>query len=713
MNHRKGGSLRLQHSRKTGYIQLCELDPDPPAAFRKKGQNMKELSNQLQDLKKARRWVCWKRVTRDGKTTKPPFNPRTGYGAKTNDPDTWGTYEEAKAAHERGDYDGIGFVFTDTEFFGIDLDHVLNEGKISAAAEDVLKTVESYTEKSPSGDGLHILCRGRAPEGARKAKRGEGNDFEIYDRTSPRYFTVTGDVFRDLPIAEKTAEAAAIHRKYWPQEQPKQETPQKASERPQERDPFAEYDILHKMFESAHGDEIRRLWEGDTSANGGDHSAADLSLCAHLIYWTDGDAGLADRLFRRSGLMREKWDRRMSSRSDRTYGQQTIEKALSGWTPRAQAPQQTQRTQGTEGTQQPQKKEAAPDLGRFIPHNVEAYLKEKTFEKDIEYFRQYKDRKTGFVQIDKHLTLYPGLAVLGGVASLGKTTFCTQLADQLIRKGETVLYFSMEQQPIELVTKGLTRTLCEVDPATQLTNIEVKNGATSASLDKAKALYAERSKEFYIVNCDFNTTVEQIREYVIQFMKDHSGKKPVLFIDYLQLIAPPEELRGKSDKEIVDHVAKALKMLQQEKELLIICISNFNRSNYIVPVSESSFKESGMIEYCADYLWGLQFSLLSDPMAFKRVGTKGGITEFTIIDKIHAVEEEKNKNPKEIEFVSIKSRNGKQSYGAYFQYYVERDYFREYPESTYNKGRGYYPELNTPERDFDPFSQLEEDLEEF
>lgn len=673
---------------------------------------MKDLSNQLQDLKAAKNWVCWKRVTRDGKTTKPPYNPRTGYGAKTNDPSTWSTYEEAKAAHERGEYDGIGFVFTNTDFFGIDLDHVLSDGKISAAAADVLKTVESYTEKSPSGDGLHILCRGRAPEGARKARRGEGNDFEIYDRNSPRYFTVTGEVFRDLPIEERTSEAAKIHRKYWPQEQPKQEPPQKASERPQERDRFAEYDILQKMFASAHGDEIRRLWEGDMSANGGDHSAADLSLCAHLIYWTDGDVNMTDHLFRSSGLMREKWDRSYSRSSGQTYGQHTIEKALTGWTPRAQAPQQTQRTQGTGETAQPQSA-AAPDLGRFIPHNVEAYLKEKIFEKDIDYFKRYKDRKTGFVQIDQYLTLYPGLAVLGGVSSLGKTSFSMQLADQLIRKGETVLYFAMEQQPIELVTKGLTRTLYEVDPLTHLSNIDVKNGATSDALEKAKALYAERSKDLYIVNCDFNTTVEQIREYVLQFMKDHGGKKPILFIDYLQLIAPPESLRGKSDKEIVDHVVKSLKMFQQENELLIICISNFNRGSYFDPVSESSFKESGMIEYCADYLWGLQLSALEDPDIFTTTGTRGGQKEKTRAKKISLLNEEKDKNPKEVEFVSIKSRNGKQFYTAFFKYYMAADLFREYPESTYNKGKHYYPELSTAKRDFNPFTQQEEDLDEF
>ena len=108
------------------------------------------------------------------------------------------------------------------------------------------------------------------------------------------------------------------------------------------------------------------------------------------------------------------------------------------------------------------------------------------FESDIAYFKQYKGRKTGFEEIDQYLTLYPGLAALGGASSLGKTTFVVNLIDRLLDRGETVLYFSLEQLPIEIITKSLARKIYEKDPFTDLTNIDIKNGATSPELEEIK-----------------------------------------------------------------------------------------------------------------------------------------------------------------------------------------------------------------------------------
>lgn len=69
----------------------------------------------------------------------------------------------------------------------------------------------------------------------------------------------------------------------------------------------------HELLELAHnarnGAEFDRLWAGDTSGHGNDHSKADLALCALLAFWTQKDESRMDRLFRQSGLMRPKWDR--------------------------------------------------------------------------------------------------------------------------------------------------------------------------------------------------------------------------------------------------------------------------------------------------------------------------------------------------------------------------------------------------------------------
>lgn len=83
--------------------------------------------------------------------------------------------------------------------------------------------------------------------------------------------------------------------------------------------------LVQKAGSAANGEKFKRLWEGDTSLHRGDDSAADLALCNILAYWTGNDADRIDRLFRRSGLYRAKWDGR---RGDKTYGQMTIAKAL-------------------------------------------------------------------------------------------------------------------------------------------------------------------------------------------------------------------------------------------------------------------------------------------------------------------------------------------------------------------------------------------------
>ena len=644
----------------------------------------KQKEDQLAEMKKEKRWVCWKLETRKGQLTKPPYNPKTGKNAQANNPATWTDYQTAKAAADRGDYDGIGFVFTNGDYIGIDLDHVFDRRKVEILepAEDLINMVDSYTEISPSGDGFHILIKGSLNR-AKKDKRaygftvnGKKYKYEAYDGSDARYFTVTEKAFKNIPVNGDGGEerARAAYEKYI-RKAPGVDQDQRgeagdiktALEITEEEGDFEISATLQKAFRSKNGDKIRRLYkEGDISDYNDDPSRADQALCDALVYWFNGDLELADRAFRCSALMRDKWDE-VHYASGQTFGEHTLEKALELY--RAQGAQETQRAQKTE-------------KGRFIPSNVAEYLKSGIFETEIDYFRKYKDRKIGFAQLDG-ITLYPGLAFLGGVTSLGKTTFAVQLADHLADQGEHILYFAMEQQPIEIISKGLTRVLYEIDPGTPLTNAKIKDGATSAKLEEAKRIYADRSKNFTVVNCNFNTTVEQIREFITQYIET-AGVSPVIFIDYLQLIAAPEDGIHRSDKERVDHVVASLKMLQQDYELLIVCMSNFNRMSYIDPVSESSFKESGMVEYCADYLWALQPAIMNDKRYLYKIGPKGGVQKTNDIEKMEMLKKERKRYPREIELVCMKNRNGAQYQTAFFWYYTRIDYFRENPDSQYN-----------------------------
>lgn len=275
---------------------------------------MTDYQNVPNDLKKLPQWVL-----RKGKV---PYNPNTGYGAKAGEPSTWGTFEQCLGLV--ANYDGIGFEFNDNGIVGVDLDHVIDEiGIVTPEALDIVKRLNSYTEISPSGTGLHIFVYGDIPETGRKHTE---KGVEIYK--SGRYFTVTGNVFGDLkPVEHREAEIMELFDELFPQGGKDQITidfsPQTHKE-PADID----YNLLDKIRASKQGDKFRKLFDYGDITGYPSHSEADLALCNMLAWWCNKDAGLMDHFFRMSGLMRkEKWDRPESTHG--THGNRTIQEAIS------------------------------------------------------------------------------------------------------------------------------------------------------------------------------------------------------------------------------------------------------------------------------------------------------------------------------------------------------------------------------------------------
>ena len=150
------------------------------------------------ELTERKQWICWKYEQKEGreKPTKVPYNPITGYHAKSTDATTWCTFETALKNLEK--FDGIGFVFSkDDPYVGIDLDNVLDEkGDFKFKdAQDIFEMCNSYTEISPSKKGIHILIKAKLSEkGARNVEENLPRGMcekEMYE--SGRYFTVTGN----------------------------------------------------------------------------------------------------------------------------------------------------------------------------------------------------------------------------------------------------------------------------------------------------------------------------------------------------------------------------------------------------------------------------------------------------------------------------------------------------------------------------------------
>lgn len=271
-----------------------------------------------QELRELPQWVVWR--------NKVPFAPSTGRAASSSDPSGWTDFRTAWAAEPS--YDGVGFVLTANDpYVVIDLDHVLlDDGTLMPDAEAIVREMDTYTEISVSGTGLHLWLRGALPPGG--CRKGA---VEMY--ATARYMTVTGHHLTGTPgtIQDRGAELARMHARIFPPVETVRGTP---------RTPvpitLSDSELLDRARAAKDGADFVALYDrGDLSAHGGDHSRADLALVGRLAFWFGGDPGAIDRVFRSSALMREKWERRDD------YRDRTIREALEGrtefYTPRTPA----------------------------------------------------------------------------------------------------------------------------------------------------------------------------------------------------------------------------------------------------------------------------------------------------------------------------------------------------------------------------------------
>jgi len=285
------------------------------------------------ELQSFRQFVVWRREPRPpAKPAKIPHSPLDGRRASVTEPSDWGTFAQALQVVDC--FDGPGFVLARTDpFAGVDLDGCRNPhtGELASWAADLVGQFDSYTEVSPSQTGVKIWLRGAVPGGGRRQ-----GQIEAYSHG--RFFTITGQKLDGAPAEikscphalEKLLARLGVN-----------SPPHPVISSPASNTRFgliteventgvvgqAELQsILKKARNAANGDRFCRLYDrGDLSEYGGDWSRADFQLCLWLAFWTDRKPMLVDALFRKSALMRPKWDER---RGQLTYGQRTIMAAL-------------------------------------------------------------------------------------------------------------------------------------------------------------------------------------------------------------------------------------------------------------------------------------------------------------------------------------------------------------------------------------------------
>lgn len=280
---------------------------------------------------------------------------------------------------------------------------------------------------------------------------------------------------------------------------------------------------------------------------------------------------------------------------------------------------------------------------------------------------------TGFAKLDAALDggLYAGLYTVGAISSLGKTTLLLQICDNIAQQGKDILIISLEMARAELMAKSISRhTLQEVltnggnvsDAKTTRGIMDGKRHSRYSSTERqliqtAITNYSKYAEHIYIIEGMGDIGVKQIRD-AVELHKQNTGNAPILVVDYLQIISPAD-VRA-TDKQNTDKAVLELKRISRDYKTPVIAISSLNRDNYSTKINMAAFKESGAVEYSADCLIGLQY---------KGAGKKDFDAESAA-----------TKNPREIELVILKQRNGSKGDVIPLEYFPLFNYFAEAAE---------------------------------
>lgn len=358
----------------------------------------------------------------------------------------------------------------------MDIDNCATGGVLSDGATALVKRLDTYAELSPSGTGVHVICKGSL-SGAGRGKW-NGLDLEVYD--TARYFTVTG---RKLGDTDTVQDRTMLTRRLV--SEIKQGAATKSVANTVER-------RLASALEKPH---IKSLFNGDTSEYDNDQSKADLALCAKLAPYANGSRELLDQMFRRSQLFREKWDEK---RGADTYGNITLAKVLSGDSP-----------------------------GLVIIHNGESTKESRRagrFTVDslwdrVMSFRENGDARgfhPGWNELERYYRPTLGsLSVLVGTPGSGKSTFIDALTFNMAKRHNwRITMASFESLPIERHINNLAQMYLQKPTYTFLAGC-----ATDKEMDEAR----EELNEWFnfISPVDDDMTLETILQYVQDDIDDY------------------------------------------------------------------------------------------------------------------------------------------------------------------------------------------------
>lgn len=397
-------------------------------------------------IKKTGLFCLWKYEQRgNSKPTKVPYQVN-GCKALPNNPSTFTTFDTALKVVSQFDGLGIG-IFEGIS--AIDIDHCVDEdGNLSDLAENIVALFKgSYVEYSPSGTGIRILFLTSDFEYEKKKYyiNNQNNGLEVYvSGATNKYVTVTGDVLINGDIVDATEQLQILLDRYMLH--PKLGS---ANEIVLAQSYLSDESVLQKASCSKNSERFKALWNGKVP-DGKSPSEADMALCSMLAFWCGKDLEQMDRLFRRSKLMRDKWDR---PQSGSTYGRLTLEKAaatvLNTYSPISAISADEEFTE-----------EITQDLQVLKPFSNSKYPCTDIGNSNL--FADYYKHIARYVPQRKQWFVYDGKAWISDTGNLKVMNLCKKLANKLMHYALDVKDEDTRKLYIDYVKKWQTRRTREI-----------------------------------------------------------------------------------------------------------------------------------------------------------------------------------------------------------------------------------------------------------
>lgn len=568
------------------------------------------INNIPEYLRKNGYFCLWRYEDRDGRRTKVPYNPHDPrYGAKSNDRSTFSDLQTA--AGRMDGFNGLGVGVFDG-LAGIDIDHCIIDDKLSDMAAEIVKAMDSYTEVSPSGEGIRIFFKASGYE-FDKSKyylKNSAIGLEVYlSGMTNRYLTITGNAVHKVPVMQREDRLPAILDKYMKRPAKDPVTPVNAA--PLD---LTDRELIDRAKAAKNGAQFSSLWDGSTVGYPS-HSEADQALCNILAFWTGKDPHRMDALFRQSGLMREKWDRKQSGT---TYGKITISNAVSAckevYTPPKDRVEDAQRADNGQGKEPPTNEAKTPENAVKTP--VELF---DDFMAKIQT-ESYRPMKTGMPAFDQLLgggILRQSLVILSAAPGAGKTTLASQIFEVMAKNGTDCVFLNLEMSREQLLARSLARILYR--KGHKMSAAKVLQGYGWS--EEQKKFVMEAAAEYrsnIATHMHYNpagsmtslTGIQSTLEKAGEAAKASGKAGPVVVLDYLHLVTSENR---EEQAELIKKTVAMLKNYAVRYDTFVFLIAANNRqSNVSGVVSQDSGRDSSAIEYSADYQLGLNFKGLAE-----------------------------------------------------------------------------------------------------